>query len=124
MHVEPIEQVAPEVPGVDRRLQVDVGRGDEPHVDAAALVLADAAHLAGLERAEQLRLQRRSASSPISSRNSVPPDGVLDQPGRAPPAAPVNAPRAWPNSSFSSSDSVSAAQFSATNGFAARGLLA
>ena len=36
-------------------------------------------------------------------------------PARA-PAAPVNAPRAWPNSSFSSSDSVSAAQFSATNG--------
>ena len=30
---------------------------------------------------------------------------VLDEPDRE-PAAPVNAPRAWPNSSFSSSDSV------------------
>ena len=46
----------------------------------------------------------------------MPPCACSIRPGRA-AAAPVNAPRAWPNSSFSSSDSVSAAQFRATNGF-------
>ena len=51
----------------------------------------------------------------------MPPVACSIRPARG-AAAPVNAPRAWPNSSFSSSDSVSAAQLSATNGFAARGL--
>ena len=44
----------------------------------------------------------------------MPPLACSISPARA-AAAPVNAPRAWPNSSFSSSESVSAAQFSATN---------
>ena len=53
-------------------------------------------------------------SVPISSRKSVPPSACSMRPARA-PAAPVNAPLAWPKSSASSSDSVSAAQLTATN---------
>ena len=53
----------------------------------------------------------------------MPPLACSIRPARA-AAAPVKAPRAWPNSSFSRSESVSAAQFSATNGLSARGLLA
>ena len=47
--------------------------------------------------------------SPISSRNMVPPFAVSNRP-RLVAMAPVKAPRAWPNSSDSSSDSVSAVQ--------------
>ena len=59
--------------------------------------------------------------SPISSRNSVPPSACWKRPSRR-PTAPVKAPRSWPNSSLSSSDSASAAQCSLTNGPLARGL--
>ena len=62
-------------------------------------------------------------SVPISSRKSVPPSACSMSPARA-PAAPVNAPLAWPKSSASSSDSVNAAQFTATNARDARGLRA
>ena len=53
--------------------------------------------------------------SPISSRNSVPPSASSNRP-RLAATAPVKAPRAWPNSSDSSSDSVSAVQLTGTNG--------
>ena len=53
-------------------------------------------------------------SSPISSRNSVPPSALRTSPVRS-PTAPVNAPRRWPNSSASSSDAGSAPQLTATN---------
>ena len=44
-------------------------------------------------------------SSPTSSRNSVPPSASSNSPARS-VAAPVNAPRVWPNSSASSSSSL------------------
>ena len=59
--------------------------------------------------------------SPASSRNSVPRWAVSKRPTRA-AAAPVNAPRSWPNSSLSSSVSGNAAQFTAMNGSSARWL--
>src|SRR5256885_10225831 len=56
-----------------------------------------------------------SGNSPISSRKSVPRCARSIFPTlRAP--APVNAPRSCPKSSFSTSPSGIAAQFSATNG--------
>ena len=50
----------------------------------------------------------------------MPPLAISNRP-RLAPTAPVNAPRAWPNSSDSSSDSVSAVQLTGTNGACARG---
>src|SRR5881409_639949 len=54
-------------------------------------------------------------SSPISSRNNVPPDAASNAPLRSAPA-PVNAPRSWPNSSSSTRFSGMAAALSAMNG--------
>ena len=53
--------------------------------------------------------------SPISSSISVPPSACSNLPMRV-VAAPVKAPRSWPNSSLSSSSAGSAAQFTFTNG--------
>ena len=58
-------------------------------------------------------------SSPISSRKMVPPCAASNDPARA-ATAPVNAPRAWPNSSPSISELASAAQSTMTNGPDAR----
>ena len=60
-------------------------------------------------------LSGESGSSPISSRNSVPPCAA----SKAPPfdsTAPVNAPRTWPNSSLSNRLSTTAAQLIVTKG--------
>ena len=59
--------------------------------------------------------------SPISSRKSVPPLACSNRPTRS-RSAPVKAPRTWPNSSLSSRLCDSAAQWTLTNGRAARGL--
>ena len=59
--------------------------------------------------------------SPISSRNSVPLSACSKRPRRA-AAAPVNAPRSWPNNSDSSKSFGIAAVLMAINGFSARGL--
>ncbi len=56
----------------------------------------------------------RGDNSPTSSRNSVPPSAASNSPCRS-DAAPVNAPRAWPNSSVSKRSSLSAAQLIAQN---------
>ena len=58
-HVEPEAQVGPEPPGRDLLFEAAVGRGDDPHVDAARQVLADAPHLAVLQHAQQLGLRAR-----------------------------------------------------------------
>ncbi len=56
-----------------------------------------------------------SGISPTSSRNTVPPAAVASRPGLV-FSAPVNDPFSWPNSSLSSSVSVSAAQLMQTSG--------
>ena len=58
-------------------------------------------------------------SSPISSRNTVPPGAISIKPVFA-CAAPVNAPRSWPNSSVARSERATAAQSIGTNGRDAR----
>src|SRR3989304_2452009 len=58
--------------------------------------------------------------SPISSRNRVPPAAWRNRPRRS-RTAPVNAPRACPNSSDSRSSAGSAARLPATKTFSARG---
>lgn len=60
-------------------------------------------------------------TSPISSRKMLPPLASSNIPLRS-LTAPVKAPRAWPNSSLSSSPSASAEQLTATNGRERRGL--
>ena len=78
-------------------------------------VAADALELALLEDAQQLGLDRRRDLADLveEQRAAV---GELEPAVLAPPIAPVNAPFSWPNSSLSSSDSASAAQWSLTNG--------
>ena len=61
--------------------------------------------------------------SPISSRKRVPPSACSNRPTRS-RSAPVKAPLTWPNSSLSSRLCESAAQWTLTNGLAARGLAA
>ena len=60
-------------------------------------------------------------SSPISSRNSVPPCAASNRPARV-ATAPVNAPFSWPNSSLSISVAGMAAQLTRTNARPLRGL--
>lgn len=55
----PAVEVLPEAGSVNLRVQVGVRRGDHPGVDRAAAVLANPAHLAILERTQELDLHRR-----------------------------------------------------------------
>ncbi|MFO0680036.1 MAG: hypothetical protein U0169_26175 [Polyangiaceae bacterium] len=70
------------------------------------------------EHPEELAWASRE-SSPISSRNNVPPFAASNTPTFA-FTAPVNAPFSWPNSSDSRSVSAHAAQLTATYGPFAR----
>ena len=56
--VEAVEEILAERAGLDRGLEVAVGRRDQPEVDAYRPRAADALELALLQRAQQLRLQR------------------------------------------------------------------
>ena len=76
----------------------------DAHVDRTRPAAADALELALLEDAQQLRLERRGIS-PISSRKSVPPCGLLERARSCCAIAPVNEPFSWPNSSDSRSSS-------------------
>src|SRR3989442_1311983 len=61
-------------------------------------------------------------SSATSSRNNVPPAACSKTP-RCLDVAPVKAPRSWPNSSLSASDTVRALQLTARKGLPQRGPL-
>ena len=70
---EPVVQVLAELlRRRPARAQIAVGGRDDAHVDRRSLRAADAAHLA-VSSARSRRGCRSSGSSPISSRNSVPP---------------------------------------------------
>ena len=89
--VQAVEQVLAERAGGNRVFEVLVGRGDQPDVDLDRLDAAEPLELALLQHAQQLDLDRRGCTSPISSRSSVPPSARSNRPClRA--AAPVNAP--------------------------------
>ena len=57
--VDAVVQVVAEPPLGDVGLEVARRRGDDAHVHRARRVVADAAHLALLQRAQQLHLQRQ-----------------------------------------------------------------
>ncbi len=56
--VQAVEQVLPEAPVLDRRLEVLVRRGDDPRVDGVAPGRADRPDVLLLEHAQQLDLER------------------------------------------------------------------
>jgi len=103
-----VEQVGAEPPGRDLDRELAVGGRDDPDVDPEQLVGADPLDLADC-RARRSLGWIESGSSPISSRNRVPPSATSNLPARC-SVAPVNAPRTWPNSSLSAIDSGNAAQ--------------
>ena len=88
-------------------------------VDLLRLQRADALHLAVLERAQQLGLDRQrqladlveEQRAALAASNTPAFDST----------APVNAPRTWPNSSLSKSVSTTAEQLIVTNGLLRRG---
>ena len=103
-HVQPEVQILAK-PLLPHHLgQVLVRGGDHARVGVNRLRAADAHHDLLFQHAQQLGLAAR-LRSPISSRNSVPPEASSNLPGRASWAS-VNAPFSWPNSSLSSSVSV------------------
>ena len=55
--VDSIEEVLAEPPFLDRLLEVDVGRGDQPELRLDRFAAADALDLAFLDRAKQLGLE-------------------------------------------------------------------
>ncbi len=57
--VEAVVEVLTEGPGADLLLDVPVGRRQDAHVDGDLVARPDAAHLAFLEDAKQLHLERR-----------------------------------------------------------------
>ena len=58
--VQAEEEILAELPVGDGRLEIAVGRGDDPHVDLDVLPAAEPRELAVLEHLQQLRLQRRA----------------------------------------------------------------
>ena len=97
-----------------------MGRRDDAHVDRDRL---RARRRAGRPRSSSTRSSlgcSSSGSSPISSRNSVPPSASSNGPRRM-RVAPVNAPRSWPNSSLSNTLAAIAPQSTCMNGRSARG---
>ena len=80
---------------------------------------ADRTHLAFLQHAQQLDLQRRRRLADLVEEHGA-AVRLLEDALAYPRCAPVNAPRAWPKSSDSSSVSVSAPQLIGTNGARAR----
>ena len=70
--IETVEEIFAEPSSFDRAFQICVRRSDDPDVDNEWRALAKRADFARLKKPEKLRLQLQ-LSSPISSRNSVPP---------------------------------------------------
>jgi hypothetical protein len=79
--VEAIVEVPAEGPRARGRGDVEVRGGDEGHVDRHVVRAAEAPDGALLQDAQELRLHTGS-SSPISSRNRVPPEALSTRPAR------------------------------------------
>ena len=56
-HIQPVEQIFAETALFDEPFEVGVGGGDDADVDVEGTGLAERIDLAGLEKAQQLRLQ-------------------------------------------------------------------
>jgi hypothetical protein len=55
-HAQPVKQVRAKTPVAHRFLQIDVSRGDDPHVDRNRFAPAEPLDLAFLQKAQQARL--------------------------------------------------------------------
>ena len=90
-------------PCVDLGLEVAVGRGDDAHVDRVGVRLDPTrAHLALLEHAQELRLDRERQLADLVEEHGA-AVGRLEAGPACARSAPVNAPFSWPKSSLSSS---------------------
>ena len=83
--------------------------------------LSPTLRISPLSKLRNNRDWRALGSSPISSKNNVPPSATSNSPARC-SSAPVKAPLRWPKSSLSTRCSGNAPQFTATRGPPARGL--
>ena len=94
---QPVVQILAELAFGDALLEVGVGGGEHPHVDALRPRLADRHDLVLLEEAQQLRLdvERQVADFVEEQRAARPPMRI--RPGWS-DTAPVKLPRRWPNS--------------------------
>ncbi|MNM75975.1 hypothetical protein D3C81_877780 [compost metagenome] len=79
-HVEAVEQVGAEAPGLHRLGQVLVGGGDHPHVDLARAVAADPLQLAFLQHAQQGGLGARGQLDDFVEEDGA-AVGALEAPG-------------------------------------------
>ena len=108
--LQAVVEVLAELARGDPLREVAVRRADEADVDPERARLADAPDLAVLEGAQELRLERERHLGDLVEEQR-PAVGRLEQALPVSAVAPVKAPRAWPNSSDSSSSAGSAATF-------------
>jgi hypothetical protein len=120
-HVEPVVEVLPEELLLHHLREVAVGRRDDAGVHGDLLRAADGTHLALLERAQELHLQRQRHLAHLVEEERAPvglakhPDVLLE--------APVNEPFSWPKSSLSTRSAGMAPQLTTTKGPELRSLL-
>jgi hypothetical protein len=75
--VHPVVEVVPEGALFAHRLEVAVGRGDDPHVDSDLLAGADAGEALGLEDAQERRLRRERELADLVEEHRA-PVGLLE----------------------------------------------
>ena len=120
--VQPVEEIAPELPARHHLRKVAVRRRDDPDVDLHGLASRPRrsnSRSCSTRRSFDLRL-RAGARRP--RRETAFPVGELEAPDLRRWTAPVNAPFSCPNSSLSRSPAEIAAQFTFTSGRSRRGL--
>jgi hypothetical protein len=88
---EPVIEVEPEGAARDVGAEVAVGGGQEADIDRDRPGAADVQHLARLDRAQELGLQRRRQLADLVEQQ-LPPEATSSRPGLA-ANAPVKAPR-------------------------------
>ena len=112
--VEPVVQVGAEPAGGDLGGEVLVRRRDHPRLERDRPGRADRQDLLVLDRAEQLRLGRPAAARRSRRGRPCPGPAATNSPAWS-RSAPVNAPRTWPKSWFSSRSCGIAAPLIARN---------
>ena len=114
MNVEPEEKIFPKPAGLDRGVQIAIGRRDDAGIDGDGAAAAKPGHGPLLEHSEELGLNRNRQLTDFVEEQRAPLrrlEGALSLSRRT-----GNAPRSCPKSSLSASCSGSAAQLIATNG--------
>ena len=89
--VDPEIQILAQPPVAQRRVEIDVGRADQPEVDLDHPLAADRPVLALLQHAQQLGLQKRRHLADLVEHQRA-AAGQLQQTRPCPAIAPVNAP--------------------------------